>query len=75
MSKSVKKCSIRVNFCHFLQTIKFALTPLQQRTKRNFTPKSCPSYQIRTYVRSTSRFYNAISRRAAPVAAGEFLSR
>ena len=38
MLKSVKKGSIRVTFCHFLQTIKFALTPLQQRTKRNLTP-------------------------------------
>jgi len=40
MSKSVNKCSIHVNFCHFLQTIKFALTPLLTRTNPNLTPKS-----------------------------------
>ena len=45
-AKNVKKCSIRVSFCHFLHTPKFVLTPYLLTTNDNFPENYCPSCQI-----------------------------
>jgi hypothetical protein len=56
MSKSVKKCSIHVSFCHFLQPPKLIPTTYLLTTNDNFPENSCLSCQIKTY--ETNRLGN-----------------